>query len=76
VTASYEEDRYGSVQRDVPRVLERYLACISVLQAYQATSPLKKLDIVRGNLAHGQVLHRQSLVMLDGTYFPNYTDNN
>ncbi|KAI8052794.1 nucleoporin protein Ndc1-Nup [Syncephalis plumigaleata] len=65
VAASYEEDRYGSVQHDVPRVLECYLACISALQAYQATSPLKQLDVVRGNLTHGQVVHRQSLVMLD-----------
>ncbi|RKP24071.1 hypothetical protein SYNPS1DRAFT_17683, partial [Syncephalis pseudoplumigaleata] len=68
VAASYEEDRYGSVQHDVPRVLECYLACISALQAYQATSPLKKLDAVRGDLSHGQVIHRQSSVMLDGRH--------
>ncbi|KAI9594940.1 nucleoporin protein Ndc1-Nup [Syncephalis fuscata] len=65
IAASYNEDRYGSVQYDVPRVLERYLACMATLKVHQASSPLHGLDAVRGDLSHAQIVHRQSLVMKD-----------
>ena len=36
VCASLSEDRYGVVQRDIPRILEALLSFLSALEDYQA----------------------------------------
>lgn len=35
VCASLTEDRYGVVQRDIPRILEAFLSFLSALEEYQ-----------------------------------------
>lgn len=37
VCASLTEDRYGVVQRDIPRILEAFLSYLDALESYQAT---------------------------------------
>jgi nucleoporin NDC1 len=63
--ASYNEDRYGGVQRDVPKILESYIGCIIALERSMDGSTLRDLEAVRGELEPTQVVHRQTLVMLD-----------
>ena len=36
VVASLEEDRYGVVQRDIPRILEALIMFMNAVQTYQA----------------------------------------
>ncbi|RUS23968.1 nucleoporin protein Ndc1-Nup-domain-containing protein [Jimgerdemannia flammicorona] len=38
--ASYREDEYGSVQRDIPKVIECLLACLMAIEAYLQRPPL------------------------------------
>lgn len=67
--ASYREDQYGSVQRDIPKVIECLLACLMATESYLQRPPL-------GPAAGGiktnphQVLMREPHAMVQGMSLP------
>ena len=66
VCASLAEDRYGVVQRDIPRILEALLAFLAAIEEYQAEVgklhvPLTSEDIKQ--LPVKELAHRERVAI-------------
>ena len=72
---SLDEDAYGVVQRDVPRVLEAFISFLSALEAFsqeiqkdvaQARSELVGDDVLKWYLEHQQQKESESISQMIG----------
>ena len=53
VCASLNEDRYGVVQRDIPRILEAFLSFLSAIEEYQIEVNAKYIPPTPEELTQG-----------------------
>lgn len=53
VCASLSEDRYGVVQRDIPRILEAFLSFLTAIEEYQVEVTAKYIPPTPEELSQG-----------------------
>jgi nucleoporin NDC1 len=67
VCASLSEDRYGVVQRDIPRIIEAFLSFLSAIEEYQIEVNAKYTPPTPGELSQGdtKILEEKEMMRLE-----------
>lgn len=67
VCASLSEDRYGVVQRDIPRIIEAFLSFLSAIEEYQIEVNAKYTPPTPDELSQGdaKILEEKEMMRLE-----------